>query len=92
MANSNSILQSILSSDLMKTLGAIVLTVGGMSYSIASESSKIKESIKEVNFKIELQNQQIKYELQDLRKSTERDYRYVTENFVKKTELRNYSK
>ena len=77
----------LLNSQLAKTLMIITITVVGFSYSVVNAKNDLQKSISELNYKIDLQNTQIKYELKEIKTRQEADYRYLTENYVKRTEL-----
>lgn len=77
----------LLTSQLAKTLLIVMTTVVGFSYSVFNAKNELQKSISEINYKIELQNTEIKYELKEVRTRQESDYRYITENYLKKSEI-----
>lgn len=77
----------LLNSQLAKTLMVVTITVVGFSYSVVSAKNDLQKSISELNYKIDLQNTQLKYELKEIKTRQENDYRYLTENYVKRIEL-----
>lgn len=77
----------LLTSQLAKTLLIVMTTVVGFSYSVFNAKNDLQKSISEINYKIELQNTEIKYELKEIRTRQESDYRYITENYLKKSEI-----
>jgi len=77
----------LLTSQLAKTLLIVMTTVVGFSYSVFNAKNELQKSISEINYKIELQNTEIKYELKEIRTRQESDYRYIIENYLKKSEI-----
>ena len=82
----DAVITKLLTSQLAKTLLIVLSTVVGFSYSVLTAKNEIQKSISEINYKIELQNTEIKYELKEVRTRQESDYRYITENYLKKSE------
>jgi len=82
----DAVITKLLTSQLAKTLLIVLSTVVGFSYSVFTAKNEIQKSISEINYKIELQNTEIKYELKEVRTRQESDYRYITENYLKKSE------
>lgn len=78
------IITKLLSSDLVKTIIAIIVTVASMSYGVFNATNDLKESMKDIKHQIELQNQALEFRLKELQEKQERDYRYIIENFSRK--------
>lgn len=86
--NDNQLITKLLQSDFFKVLVSLILFVMSSAWSISNAKNEITASITDINHKIELQNTEMKYELKEIREKQERDFRYITENYVKKSELR----
>ena len=86
--NDNQIITRLLQSDFFKVLVSLILFVMSSAWSISNAKNEITQSITDINHKIELQNTEMKYELKEIREKQDRDFRYITENYVKKSELR----
>lgn len=82
--NGDQLITKLLSSDLVKTIIAIVVTVASMSYGVFNATNDLKESMKDIKHQIELQNQALEFRLKELQEKQERDYRYIIENFSRK--------
>ena len=86
--NDNQLITKLLQSDFFKVLVSLILFVMSSAWTISNAKNEITQSITEINHKIELQNTEMKYELKEIREKQDRDFRYITENYVKKSELR----
>lgn len=86
--NDNQLITKLLQSDFFKVLVSLILFVMSSAWSISNAKNEITQSITDINHKIELQNTEMKYELKEIREKQDRDFRYITENYVKKSELR----
>lgn len=88
----NNLVTDILTSDFAKTLLTIFITVASFSYFVISSANDIKSQIKEVQYKIELQNISFNSELKNIKDKQDRDYKYFNEVFVRKSDLNQYKK
>lgn len=86
--NDNQIITRLLKSDFFKVIVSLILFVMSSAWTISNAKNEITSSINEINHKIELQNTEMKYELKEIREKQDRDFKYITENYVKKSELR----
>ena len=97
MANNNAddqVIIKLITSPLAKTMLVILITTAGFSYNVFNAKNDIQKDIistsnkiNEIKNEIQLQNQAIKFELKEIRTRQENDYRYITENYLKKTEI-----
>lgn len=85
----NELVAKLLKSDFIKTLVAIVMTTLSMSYFIFSATNSLKDSIRDMQYKIELNNQSVIFRLKNIEERQERDFKYINDNFVKKSDLKN---
>lgn len=86
--NDNQLITKLLQSDFAKVLISLILFVMSSAWTISNAKNEITASITNINHKIELQNTEMKYELKEIREKQERDFRYITENYVKKSEIK----
>lgn len=96
MPNSNSAgntnLMRIINSDIFKTFITLTLFVAstiGYLYTIKSE---IDKSFLNLNHKIELQNLQIENRLKNVEDTQDRNFKYITDNYIKKTDIMQFKK
>lgn len=96
MPNSNSAdntnLMKIINSDIFKTFITLTLFVAstiGYLYTIKSE---IDKSFLNLNHKIELQNLQIENRLKNVEDTQDRNFKYITDNYIKKTDIMQFKK
>lgn len=85
----NEAVMGLLTSDFAKTLVSILITTITFSYFVFSSTTDIKNQVKEVQHKIELQNATIEYRLKNIEDRQDRDYKEINEKFVKKLDLKN---
>lgn len=96
MANTNSAdntnIMRIINSDIFKTFITLTLFVAstiGYLYTIKSE---IDKSFLNLNHKIELQNLQIENRLKNVEDTQDRNFKYITDNYIKKTDIMQFKK
>lgn len=83
----NDLILNMINSDFAKTLLTIMITTITFSYFVYSSTSDIKNQIKEVQHKIELNNTTIEYRLKNVEDRQDRDYKWFNETFIKKSDL-----
>jgi len=91
MTNGNQdvkIVSQILSSDIVKTLVSIVFFSVIMTWNLNTAKNDLEKSISDLSHKIELQNAQIENRIQNIEDRQERDFKYITENFVQKKDYK----
>lgn len=94
MANNseNANIMRIINSDIFKTFITLTLFVAstiGYLYTIKSE---IDKSFLNLNHKIELQNLQIENRLKNVEDTQDRNFKYITDNYIKKTDIMQFKK
>ncbi len=76
----------ILGSSLIKTIVTLLIFVGTTTWSIQSMKTQLEESIVNLRHGIEIQNVTLDSRLKNIEDRQDRDFRYITENYVKRTD------